>query len=114
MISWNPYAQDQEAIKAGYVVTQCEIRLSGDESRYYVRGGLEPELSTQEGVTTYTRDILTGMDPETWHRPVSERVRLAVGVMRGWAESRAPESDETLIWHRYLAGTKVEVSSTNA
>jgi len=79
----------------------AEAWMTDDElwARYYVRGGMDPAYADVDALDEHVQLNLA-----------AGRVDVAVAMIRGWVEHRdAQPLDEPLVWHRYLAGTRVEV-----
>jgi len=94
-----------------------EVRVSGQEGRYYVRGA---------SCTTYTDedidDLVNGLldDPvsisgepfDVFLTPES-RSRLAASALRGWVEHH-PQAPGPLTWYRLIGGTTIQVGRSHA
>ncbi len=80
------------------------------EAIYYTRGALDARYETPAQRDAYLRVLLRCGE----HHDVA-----VAGFLRGWVEFRGcdleaqgPTHFTPLTWHRYLAGTKVEVSAS--
>ncbi len=72
------------------------------EAIYYARGAMDARYETPAQRDAYLR-VLLRCGP---HHDVA-----VAGFLRGWVEHRGRHLEaRPLTWHRYLAGTKIEVS----
>jgi hypothetical protein len=95
-----------------------EARVSGLESRYYVRGGLACPLGLDD-IDALVKNLMrhpgrVGEDDEhllmTMLTP-ENRARLAAAALRGYVENTPAESPRwLLVWYRQMGATTVLVS----
>lgn len=85
---------------------QDEVWLSGREARYYVRGGLDPAYSTEEGLSTLVHELM--------HLPGftrRNRARMAAAAIRGWCAHQDQHTGPVLVaWHRSFGPTVVRLA----
>lgn len=69
---------------------------------YYARGGMDARYETPAQRDAYIRVLLR----------CGQHSDVAVaGFLRGWDTHRSQEIAQPFVWHRYIAGTRVEVSA---
>lgn len=88
--------------------------VCGQEARLYVRAGLDRGYHSPEAMQALTRSILDGSEsPVVSMMSRPNRARLVASALRGWAEHQMDdEPTRPVIWHRYLAGTRVVVTTS--
>lgn len=93
-----------------------EVRVSGLEARYYVRGAMgcqSPQELDALVLALLSDPRRTAPADEAFMMTLltnESRARLAVSAIRGWAETHPGGPCGPLSWHRYLAGTKIEMT----
>lgn len=87
-----------------------EVRATGLEGRYYVRGGLHPTHATEAGIVALAAAILNGTaDPTCETAPVDIRRRCAAAALRGWGDHRSPDTPVLLAWQRLIGDHALSV-----
>lgn len=90
-----------------YALDTFALTANQVEALYYTRGAMDARYETPAARDAYLRVLLRAGQ----HSDVA-----VAGFLRGWVEHRGgpattPAYFTPLIWHRYLDGTKVEVSA---
>lgn len=89
-----------------------EVRVSGLEARYYVRGGLHcPDVDALvlDLLRDPARQALEDEDFLMTLLSQTNRARLAAAALRGWVEHHPDEDPTLLSWHRLLADGRTAV-----
>lgn len=101
-----------ESLPARTARANSPVKVAGLEARYYVRGGADPACATREGLSALVSRVIAGdrdYDADLALLAPEARRAVAVSAMRGWAERKNDEPRQTVIAHRFWAGTRVEV-----
>jgi hypothetical protein len=80
------------------------LPLTPDQAwaRFYVRGAMDPAYATPAAVDAYIRAL--SLVPG----PVAETARTA--FLHGWAEHRSVEHARSVVWHRYIGDTAIQIN----
>lgn len=85
------------------------VRVAGLEGRYHVRAGQDPAYRDEPRIGQLVHAILSGQDRDTRLLSPTNRARVAASALRGWTMSYGPVAPETLVWHRLIGNTHVQV-----
>jgi hypothetical protein len=92
---------------------QREVRVSGLESRMYVRAAMDPTYADSPGalVRALLRDpaSVLGAGDALWVVRREARCRLAAAALRGWADFHSGPDRPVTAWHRAFGDTAVLV-----
>lgn len=83
--------------------------VCGQETKFYVRAGLDPAYAAPESRDRLLRRILAGTSDPLLNE--ANRIRCAAAAMAGWVASHDVDEPTSFTWHRFMGGTAVQVAT---